>query len=181
MNDYLKVTFICIVNLGGFMVNITFGKRLTLRLISLGFVSNLLSACTSPVGMLNGGGQARSDANSKKPQPSQAKNLKEYRYDAAKHLYQSNAHQIYNGKLPPLLYAIGVLRIDIAANGDLKAMDWMRKPTHAPEVIAEIEKKIQASSPFPAATHLGDISYTETWLWHKSGRFQLDTLTEGQT
>jgi protein TonB len=22
--------------------------------------------------------------------------------------------------------------------------------------------------------------WTDTWLWHKSGRFQLDTLTEGQ-
>jgi periplasmic protein TonB len=24
------------------------------------------------------------------------------------------------------------------------------------------------------------VVYTDTWLWHKSGRFQLDTLTEGQ-
>ena len=26
----------------------------------------------------------------------------------------------------------------------------------------------------------GKVSYTDTWLWDKSGRFQLDTLTEGQ-
>jgi hypothetical protein len=24
------------------------------------------------------------------------------------------------------------------------------------------------------------VVYTDTWLWHKSGKFQLDTLTEGQ-
>jgi protein TonB len=24
------------------------------------------------------------------------------------------------------------------------------------------------------------VTYTDTWLWDKSGRFQLDTLTEGQ-
>jgi hypothetical protein len=24
------------------------------------------------------------------------------------------------------------------------------------------------------------VTYTDTWLWHQSGRFQLDTLTEGQ-
>jgi len=24
------------------------------------------------------------------------------------------------------------------------------------------------------------VTYTETWLWDKSGRFQLDTLTQGQ-
>jgi len=27
---------------------------------------------------------------------------------------------------------------------------------------------------------MGRVTYTDTWLWHKSGRFQLDTLTEGQ-
>jgi len=27
---------------------------------------------------------------------------------------------------------------------------------------------------------LGRVTYTDTWLWDKSGRFQLDTLTEGQ-
>jgi hypothetical protein len=26
----------------------------------------------------------------------------------------------------------------------------------------------------------GRVTYTDTWLWDKSGRFQLDTLTEGQ-
>jgi hypothetical protein len=24
------------------------------------------------------------------------------------------------------------------------------------------------------------VTYTDVWLWHKSGKFQLDTLTEGQ-
>jgi hypothetical protein len=27
---------------------------------------------------------------------------------------------------------------------------------------------------------LGKVTYTDTWLWHKSGRFQLHTLSEGQ-
>jgi hypothetical protein len=27
---------------------------------------------------------------------------------------------------------------------------------------------------------LGKVTYTDTWLWDKSGHFQLDTLTEGQ-
>ena len=26
----------------------------------------------------------------------------------------------------------------------------------------------------------GQVTYTDVWLWHKSGKFQLDTLTEGQ-
>jgi protein TonB len=27
---------------------------------------------------------------------------------------------------------------------------------------------------------LSQVTYTDVWLWHKSGKFQLDTLTEGQ-
>ena len=52
--------------------------------------------------------------------------------------------------------------------------------TSAPEVIAEIERTVRRASPFPAPTRLGKVIYTETWLWDKSGQFQLDTLTEGQ-
>lgn len=116
-----------------------------------------------------------------RPSPSVARNSKEYRLDAARHLYEANSTQIYKGKLPPLLYAVGVIRVDISADGELISLDWMRKPVHATEVIEAIEMKIRQASPFPAPLHLGHVSYTETWLWHKTGRFQLDTLTEGQT
>jgi hypothetical protein len=27
---------------------------------------------------------------------------------------------------------------------------------------------------------MGSVTYTDVWLWDKSGNFQLDTLTEGQ-
>ena len=38
-----------------------------------------------------------------------ARTPKEYRQDAAKHIYGCNQHRIHQGKLPPLLYAIGAL------------------------------------------------------------------------
>jgi protein TonB len=116
-----------------------------------------------------------------RPTPSVARNSKEYRLDAAQHLYKANSELVYKGKLPPLLYAIGVVRVDISADGELVSIDWMRKPLHATEVIEAVETKIRKASPFPAPLHLGHVTYTETWLWHKTGRFQLDTLTEGQT
>lgn len=112
---------------------------------------------------------------------SSARNAHEYRQDVAKHVYQLNPSRIYRGKLPPLLYAIGVTRLSISAKGELLEIDWMRKPKHAPEVIAEIERTIRAAAPFPVAPALARLDYTETWLWDKSGRFQLDTLTEGQS
>jgi protein TonB len=119
--------------------------------------------------------------NTNRPPPSMAASPKEYRADAAKHLYSFNSQQIYKGKLPPLLHAVSVVRVEIAVNGDVAGIDWMRKPLHAPEVVMEIEKKIRAAAPFPAPVRLGATTYTETWLWHKTGFFQLDTLTEGQT
>ena len=104
-----------------------------------------------------------------------------YREDGATHLYGLNADRIYKGKLPPLLYAIGVLDIHINRLGIVTHIDWTRAPRHAPEVMAEIASMVQKASPFPAPTRLGKVVYTDTWLWHKSGQFQLDTLTEGQT
>ena len=104
----------------------------------------------------------------------------QYRQDAAKHLYVCNQSRIYKGKLPPLLYAIGVVTFEVDMDGKIQAFDWMRKPKQAPEVIQEIERTIKAAEPYPAPIHLGRVRYTETWLWHKSGKFQLDTLTEGQ-
>ena len=103
-----------------------------------------------------------------------------YRQDGASHLYGLNMERIYKGKLPPLLYAIAVLNVNIDRVGRVTSIDWTRAPRHAPEVMAEIERTIRQASPFPAPAKLGKVAYTDTWLWHKSGKFQLDTLTEGQ-
>lgn len=112
--------------------------------------------------------------------PSAAATPRAYRKDAATHLYGLNADRIYKGKLQPLLYAIGVLEVDIDRAGRVTAVRWMRAPRHAPEVMKEIERTVRAAAPFPAPTRLGRVTYIDTWLWDKSGRFQLDTLTEGQ-
>ena len=96
------------------------------------------------------------------------------------HLYGLNQERIYKGRLPPLLYAIGVLQVEVDGRGNVRDLNWMRAPRHAPEVVAEIERTVRAAAPFPAPARMGKVVYTDTWLWHKSGRFQLDTLTEGQ-
>jgi hypothetical protein len=130
-------------------------------------------AAPSPViGPISGAaGSARQSA---------APNARAYRQSGASHLYGLHANRIYKGRMPPLLYAIGVLNVEINQVGNVTRLDWMRAPRHAPEVIAEIERMIKAASPFPAPVRIGKVVYTDTWLWHKSGKFQLDTLTEGQ-
>lgn len=112
---------------------------------------------------------------------SNALNSKDYRRDAASHLYSKNGERIYKGKMPPLLYAVGVLQVEVDSRGHVTSTSWMRAPRHAPEVMADIERTVRNASPFPAPVRMAGVTYTDTWLWHKSGRFQLDTLTEGQT
>lgn len=114
------------------------------------------------------------------PGVSQARTPKDYRQDAARHIYAQQAHKVFRGRLPPMLHAVGVLHVDIDRRGLVQALHWQRAPRHAPEVMAEIEKMVRAAAPYPLPQHMAGVTYTDIWLWHKSGRFQLDTLTEGQ-
>lgn len=114
------------------------------------------------------------------PEASDAATARAYRKDAARHLYSLNLGSIYKGRLPPLLYAVGVLQVRIDGQGRVDRISWMRAPSHAPEVMRAIERLVRAAEPFPPPTLISGLTYTDTWLWHKSGRWQLDTLTEGQ-
>lgn len=124
--------------------------------------------------------QAESPPQSLAPRMSSASNPRAYRADAAGHVYGLNQERIWKGRLPPLLYAVGVLQVEVDGSGNVRNLSWMRAPRHAPEVIAEIEKTVRAAAPYPVPARMGKVVWTDTWLWHKSGKFQLDTLTEGQ-
>jgi hypothetical protein len=111
---------------------------------------------------------------------SNARTPHEYRVDAAKHLYKLNGERIFKGRLPPMLYAIGVLDVEVDKQGQVTRTQWVRAPGHAPEVMKEIEKTVRQAAPYPVPAHMNKVVYSDVWLWHKSGKFQLDTLTEGQ-
>ena len=111
---------------------------------------------------------------------STARNPLAYRMDGARHIYRKFPDRIFTGKLPRMVLAVGVVHIDIDAHGEVTAIHWARSPKNSPRVAIEIEQLVRAAAPYPAPVHLGSVSYTETWLWDKSGRFQLDTLTQGQ-
>ena len=114
------------------------------------------------------------------PLVSHAKNPKDYRADAARHLYEMYQHRIYKGKLPPMLKAVGVVEVAVNSQGQVEDIVWLRAPRHVPEVMQEIEAALRQAAPYPVPVHMKHVKYTDTWLWHASGRFQLDTLTEGQ-
>ena len=111
---------------------------------------------------------------------SHARTPLEYRKDGASHLYGHNGHRIFKGKMPPLLHAVGVLQVEVDNRGNVRNINWMRAPSHVPDVMREIERTVHSAAPFPAPVSLGGVVYTDVWLWDRSGHFQLDTLTEGQ-
>lgn len=111
---------------------------------------------------------------------STARSPKAYRLDGARHIYSKFPDRLFVGKLPRLILAVGVVHIDIDARGEVTAIRWARTPRNSPRVAQEIEQLVRAAAPYPAPQHMEGVTYTETWLWDKSGRFQLDTLTQGQ-
>jgi protein TonB len=113
------------------------------------------------------------------PAASAATSAQAYKKDGAKHLYAAYAKHIHKGKLPPLLYGVAIIETTIGPQGEVQDVRIVRQPAAA-EVTPWAVDMIKSAGPFPAPAKLGTVTYSDIWLVHKSGRFQLDTLTEGQ-
>ena len=111
---------------------------------------------------------------------SNATNAKAYRVDGARHLYAVYPERIFKGKLPPLVHAVVITEVEVDAAGHVRDIQMVRVPSHAPEVVVRVREMIRAASPLPAPQRMNGTRYTDIWLVDKSGRWQLDTLTEGQ-
>jgi len=157
------------------------------RLLTLLVLSCGLAACTA----LQQGGQAPAAAGKGEEAVSapaedttislQTPAIKAYRKVGANAIYKKYPKLIYPGKIPPLVYAVVVVETQVAADGTVKKVGFSRTPSHAPEVPPMIAQLIADASPLPAPpANVGAHTYVETWLWDRSGRFQLDTLTKGQ-
>ena len=114
------------------------------------------------------------------PRPSDAEIEKEYRIDAARHLYAAYPARVMRGKMPPLLYSVMVVETEIDPTGQVLNVNVVRKPAAA-EVAPWVVAMIRRAAPFPAPVKMpGGARYLDIWLVDKSGQFQVDTLTEGQ-
>jgi hypothetical protein len=117
-------------------------------------------------------------------QPSAAEAERDYRADAARHLYAAYPTRVFRGRLPPLLFSVMMVETEIDSSGQVLDVQIIRKPAVdavAPWVVAMIKR----AAPYPVPTKLvanasGSVRYMDVWLVDKSGLFQVDTLTEGQ-
>ena len=107
---------------------------------------------------------------------------KAYRVDAARHIYAAYAPRIYKGRLPPLIHGVVVVETTVDSAGYPRQIQLVRGPSHAPDVSSAVIEMIKRAGPLPAPSRFGasGVRFTEIWLVHKDGRFQLDSLTEGQ-
>jgi hypothetical protein len=118
------------------------------------------------------------------PKPSVNEIEQEFRIDAARHVYACFPMRVYRGKLPPLLYGVMMVEIELDATGAVVGTSVIRKPA-ADEVAPWVHAVIRRASPFPAPTKVartdaGTVRFTEVFFVDKSGQFQLMSITEGQ-
>ena len=116
------------------------------------------------------------------PTVSEAQSEQEYRRDAARRVYEAFPGHIHKGMLPPLMYAIAITETDVDADGRVVDVRLTREPAAAKEVgpwVVALLRQV-AQFPVPARLARARATYKEIWLVDKSGKFQVDTLTEGQ-
>ncbi len=101
----------------------------------------------------------------------------EYRSDAAAQIYNAHPDRVYRGTMPPLLHAVGVVQVIVDGSGNVTEVRWLRKPRD--DVAVQIESLIRSTVSLSSLPE-GGTAFVETWLWDKSGKFQLKSLTEGQ-
>ncbi|MBT9594446.1 MAG: hypothetical protein IV094_00495 [Vitreoscilla sp.] len=114
------------------------------------------------------------------PGVSQAQTEQAYRRDAAQRVYAAFPAHIHKGKLPPLMYAIAITETDVDATGQITDVRLTREPAAAKEVGPWVVALLRQMVRLPAPAQMERATYKDIWLVDKSGKFQLDTLTEGQ-
>ena len=111
--------------------------------------------------------------------PSTPRNWEDARLQAARRIVAANPDQTYSGKPPDMLLAIPVLSIELNADGTIRNIDVMRKPSQALDTIELAKQAIRRAAPF------GDVSklpkpwkFNETFLFNDQRKFKPMTLDQ---
>ncbi|MEP6875069.1 MAG: hypothetical protein ABI887_11945 [Burkholderiales bacterium] len=113
------------------------------------------------------------------PPPGAVRNWNEVRLQAAKRLVAANPQTTYTGEVPEPLLAIPVLEIELHADGSIRRVEVMRKPSQALDTIKLATDAVYRAAPF------GDVSrlpkpwrFTETFLFDDDRKFKPRTLDQ---
>ncbi|MGE5453233.1 MAG: hypothetical protein ACM3VZ_15485 [Acidobacteriota bacterium] len=111
--------------------------------------------------------------------PATPRSWEEARLQAARRIVAANPDQTYTGKPPDMLLAIPVLSIELNADGSIRNIDVMRKPSQALDTIELAKQAVRRAAPF------GDVSrlpkpwkFNETFLFNDQRKFKPMTLDQ---
>jgi hypothetical protein len=107
------------------------------------------------------------------------RNWNEVRLQAAKRMVAANPQTTYTGEVPEPLLAIPVLEIELHADGSVRRIEVMRKPSQALDTVKLATDAVHRAAPF------GDVSrlpkpwrFTETFLFSDDRKFKPRTLDQ---
>jgi len=113
------------------------------------------------------------------PPPGSVRNWNEVRLQAAKRMVAANPQTTYTGEVPEPLLAIPVLEIELHADGSVRRIEVMRKPSQALDTVKLATDAVHRAAPF------GDVSrlpkpwrFTETFLFSDDRKFKPRTLDQ---
>ena len=108
--------------------------------------------------------------------------LDDYKSQVARHVIEHNPEHNYSGTLPPLLPAIVVLRITVDRDGQVQ--DVFVQRSRDPDASAIALDSLRRSAPLPPPQALAEgadgVTFSETFLFADSDRFQLRSLAPPQ-
>lgn len=107
-----------------------------------------------------------------------------YRREVGRHLYAAYPSRVFRGPMPQNLFAVLMTEAEIDAAGRVLRVSVVRPPASSlaaavPRwVVGVIERA--APYPVPAGMGSGTLTWREVWLVDRSGRFQVQLLSQGQ-
>jgi hypothetical protein len=113
----------------------------------------------------------------KLPAPGPVRSWTELRLQAARRIVAANVAGTYMGTVPDVLLAIPVLEVELNADGSVRHIAVLRRPTQAPDTTQLAIDAVHRAAPF------GDVSrlprpwkFSETFLFDEKRRFKPRTL-----
>ncbi|MEO8155099.1 MAG: hypothetical protein ABI605_18685 [Rhizobacter sp.] len=111
------------------------------------------------------------------PPASPTKNWNEFKLQAAKRMVAANPTTTHTGKPQQMLLAAPVLLVELNADGSIKNVDILRRPSQAPETTQMAIDAVKRAAPFGDVSRLPKPwSFTETFLFNDDKRFKPRTL-----
>jgi protein TonB len=105
--------------------------------------------------------------------------LDEWKQRAAERIHQVNRKDLFEGRPEHLLRAVIIVEITVDRQGNVTNSNIRRSPSIA-SLNAAALRQLRNASPLPAPPAAllsrGALTYHETWLVRKDGRFQLRSL-----